>query len=384
MKEPPFTLGIEEEYLLVDPQTRDLVESSPASLLERSAARCEGQQVSPELLRSQIEVGTRICHNLAEARASLVELRRAVIDVAAQHGLGLIAASTHPFARWTKQKYTEKARYAALSQEMQVAARRMVICGMHVHVGIDDDELRIDLMNQYSYFLPHLLALSCSSPFWDGQDTGLKSYRLTVFDVIPRTGLPERFDSYADYQRHIHIMTEAGLIPDSTMIWWDVRPSGRYPTLETRIMDVCTNINDALCLAAIVVCTLRMLWRLRRANQRWRIYSRLLINENRWRAMRYGTDEGLIDLGKGRIMPFPQLMEELLEIVHEDAEALGCLADVQRVRHILAHGTSAHHQLEVYRQAVEAGAPPDEALRAVVDHLISETAVDTGAVGKLA
>jgi carboxylate-amine ligase len=250
---------------------------------------------------------------------------------------------------------------------------------MHVHIGIDDDELRIDLMNQYSYFLPHLLALSCSSPFWEGQDTGLKSYRLTVFDAIPRTGLPERFDSYADYQRHIRIMIDAGLIPDSTMIWWDVRPSGRYPTLETRIMDVCTNINDALCLAALIVCTLRMLWRLRGANQRWRMYSRLLLNENRWRAMRYSIDQGLIDLGKGRIMPFPQLMEELLELIREDAETLGCVKEVARVRHILAHGTSAHHQVKVYKDAVAAGADVEEALRGVVDYLIKETAADTGA-----
>jgi carboxylate-amine ligase len=195
--------------------------------------------------------------------------------------------------------------------------------------------------------------------------------------VIPRTGLPERFDSYADYLRHIHVLVEAGLIPDSTMIWWDVRPSGRYPTLETRIMDVCTNINDALCLAALVVCTLRMLWRLRSGNKRWRMYSHLLINENRWRAMRYSTDQGLIDLGKGRIIPFPQLMEELLELVHEDAEALGCVQELQHVRHILAHGTSAHRQLRVQKEALASGATDEEALQAVVDHLIEATARDS-------
>jgi len=379
VQEPTFTMGIEEEYLLVDPSTRDLIQTSPPTLLERSIERCHDQQVSPELLRSQIEIGTRICKNITEAREALTELRRTIIEVAAEHELGLIAASTHPFARWAQQKYTEKARYAALSQEMQVAARRMVICGMHVHVGVDDDELRIDLMNQYSYFLPHLLALSCSSPFWEGQDTGLKSYRLTVFDAIPRTGLPERFDSFADYQRQVRVMVDAGLIPDSTMVWWDVRPSGRYPTLETRIMDVCTNVNDALCMAALVVCILRMLWRLRNSNQRWRMYSNFLLNENRWRAMRYGTDQGLIDLGRGRIIPFAQLMEELLELIREDAEALGCLEEVQHVRHILAHGTSAHHQVRVYDEALGAGAGKEEALKAVVDYLIKETAVDSGA-----
>jgi len=377
MTEPPFTLGIEEECLIVDRDTRDLVTNLPASMLEECEARCEGQQVSPELLRSQIEVGTRVCADLAEAGESLRLLRRTVIDVAESHGLAPIAASTHPFARWTQQKPTERARYTSLYQEMQSAARRLLVCGMHVHVGIDDDEMRIDLMNQFSYFLPHLLALSCSSPFWNGQDTGLKSYRLTVFDAVPRTGLPERFDSFPEYERHVRVMVEAGLILDATMIWWDLRPSARYPTLETRIMDVCTSVDDALCLAALAVCTLRMLFRLRGRNQRWRIYSTLLLNENRWRAMRYSFDEGLIDLGKGHIIPFPQLMEELLELVHDDAVALGCVKEVEHVRSILANGTSAHRQLKVYEEALADGASPEEAASAVVDHLIGETASGT-------
>ena len=376
MKEPLFTLGIEEEYLLVDPVTRDLVTNMPASMLEECAARCEGQQVSPELLRAQIEVGTRVCANISEAGESLRVLRRAVIDVAESHGLAPIAASTHPFAHWAEQKHTERARYASLYQEMQTAARRLLICGMHVHVGIDDDELRIDLMNQFSYFLPHLLALSCSSPFWEGQDTGLKSYRLTVFDAVPRTGLPERFDSFPEYERHIRVMVEAGLIPDATMIWWDIRPSARYPTLETRIMDVCTRVDDALCLAALVTCVIRMLYRLRGNNQRWRMYSTLLLNENRWRAMRYSFDQGLIDLGKGHIMPFPQLMEELLDLIHEDAVTLDCVEEVQHVRNILADGTSAHRQVEIHKKALAAGASAEEAARAVVDYLIEETSRD--------
>jgi carboxylate-amine ligase len=377
MTEPSFTLGIEEEYLLVDRDTRDLVSNLPSSMLAECEARCEGQQVSPELLRSQIEVGTRVCADLTEASESLRLLRRAVIDVAASHGLAPIAASTHPFARWTQQKPTERARYASLYQEMQSAARRLLVCGMHVHVGIDDDELRIDLMNQFSYFLPHMLALSCSSPFWDGQDTGLKSYRLTVFDAVPRTGLPERFDSFPEYERHIRVMVEAGLIPDATMIWWDLRPSARYPTLETRIMDVCTSVDDALCLAALDMCSLRMLYRLRGKNQRWRVYSALLLNENRWRAMRYSFDEGLIDLGKGHIIPFPQLMEELLDLIHDDAVALNCVKEVEHVRSILAHGTSAHRQLKVHEEALAEGASPEEAAAAVVDHLIVETARGT-------
>ncbi len=268
--EPKFTLGIEEEYLLVDKQTRALVVEPPQGLM----SECEeliGEQVSSELLQSQIEIGTRVCNNIQEAREDLMRLRKAVVDVAANHDLAPIAASTHPFSKWQDQKQTQKDRYEALTLEMQGAARRLVICGMHVHVGIDDDELRIDLMNQMAYFLPHLLALSCSSPFWGGRDTGLKSYRLTIFDALPRTGLPERCASWAEYQRHVNILTNAGLIEDSTRIWWDLRPSARYPTLETRVMDVCTRLEDTISLAAMLVRILRMLYRLRTRNLRWRI-----------------------------------------------------------------------------------------------------------------
>jgi len=373
MKEPSFTLGVEEEYLLVDRETRDLVEKMPTPMLEQCASRIDGQQVTPEFMRSQIEIGTRICRSIAEVRESLAVLRGAVIDVADEHGLAPLAVSTHPFAVWASQKHTERARYHALFEEMQAAARRLLICGMHVHVGIEDEELRVDLMNQFSYFLPHLLALSCSSPFWEGIDTGLKSFRLTVFDALPRTGVPERFSSFAEYERLVRVMTEAGLIEDASKIWWDLRPSARYPTLETRVMDVCTNVEDALCLAALVVSLLRMLWRLRCSNQRWRTYSPLLIRENRWRAMRYSFDQGLIDLGRGKVIPFPQLVEELLELIRDDAEALGCTSEIEHARTILARGTSAHRQIDVRRRALADGASDEEAFEAVVDHLIEET-----------
>ncbi len=374
MNEPSFTIGVEEEYMLVDRESRDLVARMPDAMLEQCAELAEGQQVTPEFLKSQIEVGTRVCRNLDEVEAALLVLRRSVIEVADRHGLAPIAASTHPFADWAVQEHTERSRYDALSEEMQATAQRLLICGMHVHVGIEDDELRIDLLNQASYFLPHLLAMSCSSPFWEGKDTGLKSYRLTVFDALPRTGLPERFSSYAEYRRLVSIMVEAGLIEDATKIWWDIRPSGRYPTLEARIMDVCTDIEDALCLAAMVCCILRLLYRLRLNNQRWREYSPMLIGQNRWRAMRYSFDRGLIDFGRGRVIPFPQLLEELLDLVREDAEALGCVSQVEHTRKILARGTSAHRQLEVHGQALADGASSDEAYRAVVDYLIAETA----------
>jgi carboxylate-amine ligase len=371
--EPSFTLGIEEEYLLVDKETRGLVIDPPDTLMGEAEDKL-GTQVTPELLRSQIEIGTKVCSNIQEAHEDLARLRRNVIEVANNHGLAPIAASTHPFSEWTAQKHTEKDRYDQLTHEMQGAARRLVICGMHVHVGIDDDELRIDLMNQMSYFLPHLLALSCSSPFWLGRDTGLKSYRLTIFDALPRTGLPERFASWAEYQRHVGILQNAGLIEDATRIWWDLRPSGRFPTLETRIMDVCTRIDDTIALAALLACIMRMLWRLRTRNQRWRIYTPMLIRENRWRAMRYSFDEGLIDLARGQVVPFSGLMDELCSLVAEDARALGCEREIKGIHDILSRGTSAHRQLRDYELERASGASSEEALKSVVDTLIADTA----------
>ena len=371
---PSFTLGVEEEYLLVNKETRALIVEPPSTLIGE-AEELLGEQVTSELLRSQIEIGTKVCNNVQEAREEICRLRSAIIEVAGRHGLAPIAASTHPFSRWTEQKHTEKDRYAALTAEMQAAARRMVICGMHVHVGIDDDPLRIDLMNQLSYFLPHLLALSCSSPFWDGNDTGLKSYRLTIFDALPRTGLPERFQSYAEFERHVDILINAGSIQDSTKIWWDLRPSSRFPTLETRIMDVCTRLDDTVSLAALLVCIFRMLYRLRLHNQRWRIYTPMLIRENRWRAMRYSFDEGLIDFARGEVVPFEELIEEILLLTAEDAEALGCVDEIGSIRNIMERGTSAHRQLKAFELAEAAGQSREDCLKAVVDRLVEDTAM---------
>ena len=372
-KEPAFTIGVEEEYLLVDKETRALVIDPPNTLMAEAEEKC-GTQVTSELLRSQIEIGSKVCNGVQEVREDLSFLRSNIIEVADRHGLAPIAASTHPFSSWTEQKHTQKERYNDLTHEMQGAARRLVICGMHVHVGIDDDELRIDLMNQLSYFLPHLLALSCSSPFWNGRDTGLKSYRLTIFDALPRTGLPERFASWAEYQRHVNILMNAGLIEDSSKIWWDLRPSAKFPTIETRIMDVCTRLDDTIALVSLLVCILRMLYRLRTRNQRWRIYTPMLIRENRWRAMRYSFDEGLIDLAKGAIVPFEELIDEMLSHVNEDAGALGCETEIAHVRQILSRGTSAHRQLKVYELERANGTSVDDSLKAVVDTLIADTA----------
>ena len=372
MQEPAFTVGIEEEYLLVDAQTRNLIQDAPPEMLAQCEALLEGQ-VAPEFLQCQIEVGTRVCRTVREARSDLERLRSTVASVARSHGLRLVAASTHPIAVWGEQKRTHKERYETIEQDLQTVVRRLVICGMHVHVGIEDDELRIDLLNQADYVLPHLLALTTSSPFWQGHDTGLKSYRISVWDEMPRTGLPEHFQSHGEFRRFLGILTEAGIMEDGTKLWWDIRPSVRFPTLEMRICDVCTRLEDAMCVAALYVCWLRMLYRLRVDNQRWRAYPRMLIAENRWRAQRYGIDKGLIDFGRGAVVDYRELVEEMIELCAEDAEALQCAAEIEHARRILERGTSAHWQVRAYRDALAGGASEREALEAVVDVLVEET-----------
>ena len=372
MNEPSFTVGIEEEYLLVDAQTRGLIHKAPPTMLAECEALLEGQ-VTPEFLQCQIEVGTRVCTTVREARVDLERLRGTVASVARSHGLRLVAASTHPFAVWGRQMRTRKERYETIEHDLQEVVRRLVICGMHVHVGLDDDALRIDLMNQVSYVLPHLLALGTSSPFWQGHHTGLKSYRISVWDEMPRTGLPEQFESHSEFQRFVDVLTRTGVIEDGSKLWWDVRPSVRFPTLEMRISDICTRLEDTVCIAALYVSWLRMLYRLRVKNQRWRRYPRMFIAENRWRAQRYGIDQGLVDFGRGAVVGCPELVEEMIELCAEDAEALDCAAEVAHAHRIIERGTSAHWQVRTWRDAVAAGASQREALRAVVDMLVEET-----------
>ena len=371
-EQPGFTLGVEEEYLLVDAETLELSVDPPQGFMPACQKQVTGQVVN-ELMRAQVETATRVCGSVAEVRRELTRQRREISAVAEQFGLRIIAASTHPSALWRDQKQTPSQRYATLQQEMQATARRMLICGMHVHVGIEDQDLRVDLMNQFRYFLPHLLALSVSSPFWEGDDTGLHSFRLTIFSGLPRTGFPEEFGSWSDYQRHIDTLVRARVIEDSSMIWWDVRPSGRFPTLETRIFDLCTFAEDTVCLTAFCVCLLRMLWRLRVSNSRWRSYSLLLLEENRWRAMRYGPTDRLLDFGKGSMVGFAQLVEELITMVRQDAEFFDCKQEIAHARRILERGTSASMQLATYRKALEEGASEQEALREVVRFLVDAT-----------
>lgn len=374
MKEPAFTIGVEEEYLLVDRESFELA-AAPEGLMAACAEALEGQ-VSPEFLQCQIEIGTRVCATAADAREELKRLRATVAREAARCGLAPIAASCHPFADWKTQRTTNRDRYQALERALAGVAHRMLICGMHVHVGLEDDALRTDLMPQMSYFLPHLLAMSCSSPFWQGVDTGLSSYRLTVFDNLPRTGLPPQVASWAEYERMVAVLVDLGVIEDSTKIWWDLRPSHRFPTLESRICDVCPRLEDAVTVAAATQALMRMLWRLKTRNQRWRAYDRFLIAENRWRAQRYGMSEGLIDFGRGEIVPFPDLAREIVELIAEDAEALHSFREIERMAEMAHAGNGADHQRHVHDAARAGGASPEEALRAVVASLIEEFHAD--------
>ncbi len=372
---PALTLGIEEEYLLIDPQTRDLVREPSPDFMKDCKDRL-GERVTPEFLKCQVEIGTPVCADISEARHHLTALRSVIINTAEKHGMKLMAASTHPFAQWDQQQHTAAARYDHLDEDMGGAIRRMLICGMHVHAGIEDKELRIDLLNQTRYFLPHLLALSTSSPFWGGHDMAMRCTRLGIFDSMPRTGIPDRYESWSEYERMIERLVNAGVIEDSTKIWWDMRPSARFPTLEMRITDVCTRIEDALCIAALYQSILRMLARMKQKNMRWRIYPRIMLEENRWRAQRYGCTRSMIDLGRGECVPFASLMEEILEILAEDATALGCLKETQHARAILKRGTSACRQVETYAQARKDGADESQAMIRVVDMLVEETAAD--------
>lgn len=374
LKAPDFTIGIEEEYLLVDKDSLDLA-PAPAALMEECQSELEGQ-VSPEFLDCQIEIGTRVCATVSDAREDLKRLRSTVAHVAAKHNLAPIAASCHPFSDWRDQKHTNKDRYNTLQSTLGGVARRMLICGMHVHVGIQSRETRIDIMNQLSYFLPHLLALSGSSPFWQGDDTGLSCYRLTVFDNLPRTGLPQIMDSWSQWERSVEALKMIGVIEDSSKIWWDLRPSSKYPTLETRICDVSPRLETTLTLAALNQALARMLYRLQTQNQRWRMYDRFLIQENRWRAQRYGTSEGLIDFGKRKIVPFEELTRELIELTQEDAEFLQSTAEIESSLTIAQKGNSSEQQRRVLNDSLAAGKDKAEAMRDVVRFLTEEFHAD--------
>jgi carboxylate-amine ligase len=371
---PPFTIGIEEEYLLVDRETLALARA-PEGLIAACKADLD-EQVSPEFLQCQIEIGTHVCKTIGEARADLRHLRRTVAKHAADYGLAPIAASCHPVADWKDQHHTDKERYNQLRKDLAGVARRMLICGMHVHVGIPDKEMRISLVNQLKYFLPHLHALSTSSPFWQGQDTGLNSYRLTVFDNLPRTGLPPYMTGWEQFSSTVNLLVDLGLIEDASKIWWDLRPSAKFPTIESRICDVAPRMEVTLTIAALTQCLTRMLWRKSMEGFGWRVVENFLIQENRWRAQRYGVSEGLIDFGRRELIPFSQAIDEILALIAEDAEMLDCVKEVSAARRILEDGTSADQQRRVYEQALAEGGSEAEALSAVVAFLVDQFKAD--------
>ncbi|MEZ5932589.1 MAG: carboxylate-amine ligase [Alphaproteobacteria bacterium] len=372
MVPPSLTLGVEEEYLLVDPASRDLVASPPEGFMKACKDRL-GDRVGHELLQSQIEVGTPICQDLADVRHELGRLRRGVAEIAQDFGMAMIASSTHPFARYADQAQVRNERYDGLISDLKALADRMLICGMHVHAAIEDEELRIDLMNQATYFLPHLLALSTSSPFWEGKNTGLKSYRPTCFGDLPRTGLPEHFSSAAAWHEMLGQLAQTGLCQDPSKIWWDIRPSCRFPTLEMRICDICTTLEDTLTIVALYQSILAALFRARSQNQSWRRYRQILIAENKSLAQRYGIDGTLADYGALTCKPFADLVDEIIDLVQIEAARRGCLAEVEHARMIVTRGTSADRQIGVFTEARAGGADHQEACRAVVDWLIDET-----------
>ncbi|HSC27195.1 MAG TPA: carboxylate-amine ligase [Vicinamibacterales bacterium] len=358
-----FTLGVEEEFQIVDPRSWEL--RSHVSELLASSAPALGDQIKRELHQSIVEVGTRICRNVGELSAEIFRIRRELAHSAERVGLAVAAAGTHPFSHWENQALSPGVRYDSLVEELQQLARSLLIFGLHVHVGVPDRTTMIEVMNEVRYFLPHLLALSTSSPFWMGRDTGLKSYRTTVFRRFPRTGVPDRYDSWSEYENYVNLLVELHCIDDAKKIWWDVRPHPTFGTLEFRVCDVPTRPEAAVMLAALVQAIVVKLCRLRAGNLGFRVYRRALIEENKWRAARYGIDGKLIDFGKRAEVPMRQLARELLEFVDDVVDELGSRGEVEYVHAVLGEGTSADRQLEVFRRTGD--------LKAVVQHVVEET-----------
>jgi carboxylate-amine ligase len=364
MKEPSLTLGIEEEYQIVDPETREL-KSYITEILESD--RMVLRELKPELHQSVVEVGSNVCETVSDARAELIRLRKLVADRVGEGGLRIVASGTHPFSSWMKQEITPLERYAGIIEDLREVAHANLIFGLHVHVGIEDREFMIDAMNVARYFMPHVLALSSSSPFWMGRNTGLKSYRSIVWRRFPRTGIPQAFDSWGDFEHMVDTLVRSESIPDGTKIWWDVRPNYNYPTLEFRVCDMCTRIDEVTCVAAIFQAIIAKLWKLRHDNMTFRVYPASLIDENKWRAARYGVRGKLVDFGKQQEVAFRDLTEELIGWFLDDVlDDLGTRSEVEYAFKIIDEGSSADRQVAVYEETGE--------LNAVVDQLIAETA----------
>jgi carboxylate-amine ligase len=364
MKAPSLTIGIEEEYQIIDPATGEL-KSYITQILEEGTLVLK-EQIKAELHQSVVEVGTEICQTPADARRELVKLRRSITGLAARHGLVIAAAGTHPFSNWEQQEITPFERYVGVQNDMQDLARQLLIFGTHVHIGIEDRDFLIDAMNVARYFVPHVLCLSTSSPFWTGRNTGLKSYRSIIFRHFPRSGIPPRFSGWPEYDAMVETMVRTNCIPDGSKVWYDVRPNHRYPTLEFRVCDVCTKVDEAVCIAALFQAIIAKLWKLRRDNLTFRPYPTELIEENKWRAVRYGLDGKLLDLGKEKEVPVRDLIHELIDWFLRDVlDELGTRAEVEYAYKILEGGSSADRQLRTFAQTGDC--------RAVVGQLVAET-----------
>jgi carboxylate-amine ligase len=364
-----FTLGVEEEFQIVDPDTREL-RSYVSQLLEAGGKSILKERVRPEMHQSMIETGTGICKNVEQVRQEVSELRQYLDHLARKNGLRIVAAGTHPFSDWKKQEIVNHERYSTLVQELEDVARENLIFGLHVHVGIKDKDVAMSLANQVRYFLPHILALSTSSPFWLGRKTGLKSFRSEIFRRFPRTGIPDEFRSHHQFESFAKLLVKVGSIDNAKKIWWDVRVHPFFDTVEVRICDMTTKVADTTTIAALIQAIMAQLYILRTKNQQWRSYMRALIEENKWRAVRYGLEAKLIDFGQEKEVPVRELLGELLDFVDEASTLLGTKEMLrENLQRILREGTSADRQIQVYGAS---GMDPKK----VVDHLIAETMMD--------
>jgi carboxylate-amine ligase len=359
-----FTIGVEEEFQIIDPDTLEL-RSHVVQLISSAAARGVGDLVKQEMHQSIVETGTKICENVSELRLEMHRTRSELVMAAESTGLQVAAAGTHPFSSWIDQVISPGERYQHIIEEMGQLARSLLIFGMHIHVAMPDKQTTIDMMNMVRYFLPHLLALSTSSPFWMGRNTGLKSFRTTVFRRFPRTGIPEIFDSWSAYENYVNLLVKLNCIDNGKKIWWDVRPHPTYGTLEFRMFDTATKVEEAVAIAALTQAIVVKLHRLYTGNQSWRMYRRALIEENKWRAARYGIEGKLIDFGREAEVPMRELMYELMELIDDVVDDLGSRSAVEYIHTILNEGTSAERQLRVYQQSGD--------LKDVVRHLVMET-----------
>ena len=363
---PSFTLGIEEEYQTIDPHTRELRSHIHTEILEQGKILLE-ERMKPEMHQSVVEVGTRVCHNIKEAKEDVKQLRRDVIRLAQQNGLRLAAAGTHPTADWRTQEIYPDARYHTMVEDMQMVARANLIFGLHVHVGIEDRDVAIHLMNVARYFVPHMLALSTNSPFWLGINTGLKSYRCKVFDKFPRTNIPDYFPSWGEYENFIKLLIKTGCIDNPKRIWWDIRPHPYFNTLEVRVCDIPLRVDETIALAALIQATFAKLYKLFSTNQTFRLYRRALIMENKWRAARYGLSGKLVDFGKQQEVPARELILEYLEFVDDVVDELDSREEINYIHEILRMGSGADRQLRVYEETGD--------FNKVVDYIVEETQV---------